>query len=128
MDDQFAPEDRYYGVRYHESAGQDLYRVAGMILGDLKIDQVEEHMPADAVLVVAVAANTNTITVQVHLQSDEVRAQWGSETIRSRVNVVMARYNWVGRRNGADVRYRTACKVAVVRGRLDAQMLGSIIG
>ncbi|TCO64933.1 hypothetical protein EV192_101717 [Actinocrispum wychmicini] len=124
--DESISDNRWYGVRYHESVGEDLYRVAGRILSDLKTDQHEGRMPKEAVLMVAIM--DHHMIVQVHLQSDMVRENWGSETIRARVYTVMARYNWKGRRNRADVRYTTVCKVRTVRDRLDALTLGAIIG
>ncbi|MFD1050544.1 hypothetical protein ACFQ1S_35970 [Kibdelosporangium lantanae] len=109
--DESISDDRWYGIRYQESAGDDLYRLAGRILSDLKVDQYEGRLPKEAVLMVAVV--DETMTVQVHLQSDVVREKWGSETIRARVTTVMARYNW---------------RIRTVRDRLDAITLGAIIG
>ncbi|AIJ26374.1 hypothetical protein [Amycolatopsis methanolica] len=125
MDDKFA-DDRFYGVRYHESAGEDLYRVAGRILSDLKVDQHEGRMPSTVILVVAVAGNT--ITVQAHVQDNAEFEQWTAQTIRARATTVSDRYNWRGVNNRADVRFKFGCTVRVVRGRLDAKHLGSIIG
>jgi hypothetical protein len=119
-------EDRYYGVRYHESAGEDLYQVAGRILSDLKADQLEGRMPSTVVLVVAVLGDT--ITVQAHVQDAEEFAHWTAEAIRARALKVSDRYNWEGRQNRMDVRFKFGCSVRVVRGRLDATHLGSIIG
>src|SRR3954466_3669361 len=113
MDDKFA-DDRFYGVRYHESAGEDLYRVAGRILSDLKVDQHEGRMPSTVILVVAVSGNL--ITVQAHVQDAEEFAQWTAETIRARVTTVSDRYNWRGVNNRTDVRFKFACSLRVVRG------------
>ncbi|PXY17358.1 hypothetical protein [Prauserella flavalba] len=125
MDDMFA-DDRFYGVRYHESAGEDLYRVAGRILSDLKVDQAEGRMPSTVILVVTVT--NRLITVQAHIQDPAEFEQWKRENIRARAATVSDRYNWRGVHNRKDTRFDFACSVRVVRGRLDAEHLGSIIG
>ncbi|MBA0126299.1 hypothetical protein H0B56_12175 [Haloechinothrix sp. YIM 98757] len=125
MNDKFT-DDRFYGVRYHESAGEDLYQVAGRILSDLKLDQHEGRLPSTVVLVVAVSGKL--ITVQAHIQDGDEFARWEAETIRNRATTVADRYNWRGVHNRNDVRYDFACSVRGVRGRLDAWSLGSIIG
>lgn len=124
-DDKFA-DDRFYGVRYHESAGEDLYRVAGRILSDLKVDQHEGRMPSTVILVVTVTKRL--ITAQAHVQDATEFEQWRREAIRARATTVADRYNWRGVHNRSDTRFDFACSVRVVRGRLDATHLGSIIG
>ncbi|WP_254126472.1 hypothetical protein [Amycolatopsis sp. CA-230715] len=83
-------------------------------------------MPSTVILVVAVAGHT--ITVQAHVQDAEEFAQWTAETIRARATTVADRYNWRGIHNTADTRFKFGCSVRVVRGRIDATHLGSIIG
>lgn len=125
MDEQFT-DDRFYGVRYHESAGEDLYRVAGRILSDLKVDQHEGRLPSTVILVVTVTKQL--ITVQAHIQDLAEFEQWKRESIRARALTVSDRYNWRGANNRKDTRFDFACSIRVVRGRLDAEHLGSIIG
>ncbi|QFU87861.1 hypothetical protein [Amycolatopsis sp. YIM 10] len=120
------PDGRFYGVRYHESAGEGLYRIAGRILEDLKLDQEEGLLPSTVILVVAV--NGNTITVQAHIQDQREFEHYVAQGIRARVTKVADRYNWRGITNAADTRFKFGCQVRFVRGRLDARTLGSIIG
>lgn len=124
-DDQVA-DDRLYGLRYAESAGEDLYRVAGRILSDLKVDQHEDRLPASAVFVIVV--EETTITVKVHVQSDADIEQWSTPSIRARVYAIGDRYNWRGRDNRADMRFKVQAECRIVRGRLDAALVGSMIG
>lgn len=126
MGDETFADDRWYGARYAVSAGDDLYLIAGRILSDLKIDQREDRMPPSAVFVVAVGGST--ITVQVHLQNDADFERMGAESIRARAGAICERYNWKGRKNRADVRYKHQVQVRLVRGRLDASQLGSLLG
>lgn len=129
MGKHFHPDDdRYYGARYADSFGDDLFLVAGRILSDIKTDQRENKLPNNAVIIVAVQDSQTTISVQVHITPDQAAEPWAHESIRTRVNQIGDRYNWRGIENRADRRYRFFCQVRMVRSRYDAIGLGSVIG
>jgi hypothetical protein len=126
MGDTFADDDRVYGSRYHESDGEDLFVVAGRILSDLKRAQANGEIPGSALIMTAV--NGDTISVMVHPQSDDETTTASPHRIRTVVNKAAKQYNWRGQKNRADVRFTVRCSVLTVRGRLDATLLGGIIG
>ncbi len=102
-------DDRWYGARYAQSANDDLYQVAGRILSDVKADQSTNQIPSSAVVVVAVMSSH--ITVQVHIQDPTQIKETKPEAVRARVSA-----------------YTHACQVRMVRGRRDAELIGSLLG
>ncbi|HEY0637947.1 MAG TPA: hypothetical protein VGD67_09895 [Pseudonocardiaceae bacterium] len=122
MEDQFR-DDRWYGARYGESAGEDLCRVAGRILSDIALDQGEGRLP-QAVTVVSV--EDGALKVQLFVQADD-DSGWTVPQMRSRVTQVADRYNWEGKHNRSDVRFRFGCLVSFVHTRLTASTIGAVI-
>jgi butyrate kinase len=119
-------DDRWYGARYAQSADDNLYQVAGRILSDVKGDQPANQIPSSAVVVVAVMSNH--ITVQVHIQDPTQIQETKPESVRARVSAICERYNWHDRRDTAVSRYTHNCQVRMVRGRRDAEHIGSLLG
>jgi hypothetical protein len=125
VDDIFR-EDRWYGARYRATAGDDLYLVGGRILSDLKTDQAEGRLPASAVIVVAVAKDT--ITVRVHVQDVTDYERMGATATRAQVKRILERYNWTGKTNRRDVRYKDVVNVRTVQSRIETEDLGTLLG
>ncbi|WP_199444469.1 hypothetical protein [Umezawaea beigongshangensis] len=126
MSDLFR-DDRWYGVRYRESIDDTLHVVAGRILRDLTADRAEGQLPLNAAIIVAVVGNTITVTVFLTPTQADIPAPT-SDMVRTRIKVVASRYDWRGKDNDHDRRFRLEVNVKSVRTSLHGLISGGLIG
>lgn len=122
---EFTPDpDRTYGPRYAVSADDDLYKIAGRILSDLKSSQSGVALPPT--MTVGVAVNGTTLIVHVFVPSNESLRSIGYRVIRTMVGRAAERYNWRLKAKPHTTRYDVKCHVRTSSNKLDGA--GFIIG